>query len=162
MSTLITTPVTSRSSLADNATKAVIRNILTTRLSGILGTSYMDIPLCSQMAFAVSEDLRTLIVVTPRQGAKYDNLCANPNVSFLVSTAENSPDDSARAETLTAATLASETQGERRHKAVNLFADRHPHLLGFAVSKDTAVFELAVGSYNLVSNFQQTTIVSMD
>lgn len=162
MQTLITTPVMARSSLAETATRTAVQSILSSQLSGILGTSYMDIPLCSQMAFAASDDLRTLVVVTPRQGAKYDNLSANPNVSFLMSTAANHPDDSSRAETLTAAALASEAHGERRHKAVNLFAARHPHLLGFAVSPEAAVFELAVGSYSLVSNFQQTTLVSMD
>jgi hypothetical protein len=82
----------------------------------------MDIPLCSQMAFAAAQDLRTLIVVTPRQDTKYDNMSSNPNVSFLVSTAKNDPSDPVRAQALTVTAFATELDGERRHQAVNLFS----------------------------------------
>lgn len=63
-------------------------------------------PVCSQMAFAVEDDLRTLIIVTPRKTTKFDDiLSSNPNVSFLVSTAKNDPADPGSAQSLTVTAL---------------------------------------------------------
>lgn len=161
MSNLTTRPRSRETTLADAEARKTVETILGAQRSGVLGTSFMDIPLCSQMAFAASQDLRTLIVVTPRQTTKYDNMTANPNVSFLVSTARNDPADPAEARALTATAFATELDGERRHRAVTLFAQRHPNLGAFAAASDSAVMELKVDSYRLVDNFQQLTRIGL-
>ncbi|MDO9581614.1 MAG: hypothetical protein Q7J24_00690 [Desulfomicrobium sp.] len=147
--------------MSDPEVRASLETIIGGQRSGVLGTSFMDIPLCSQMAFAAAQDLRTLFVVTPRQTTKYDNMTSNPNVSFLVSTARNDPSDPAGAQAVTATAFATELDGERRHNAVNLFAKRHPSLSAFAAAPDNAVMELKVDSYRLVSNFQKLTRISL-
>lgn len=161
MPTLTTQPHFEETTMADPAVRKTLEDILTGQRSGVLATSFMDIPLCSQMAFAAADDLRTIIVVTPRQSAKYDNMSANPNVSFLVSTARNEPSDPASAQALTVTAFATELDGERRHKAVTLFSDRHPNLSAFAASEDSAVMELKVDSYCLVYNFQRLTRIGL-
>ncbi len=161
MPNLMTEPRFQEKSLNDPGVRERLEAILHAQRSGVLGTSFMDIPLCSQMAFAVDGDLRALIVVTPRRTAKFDNMSANPNVSFLVSTARNDPNDPGEAQALTVMAFATELDGERRHKAVTLFSHRHPELAEFATASGTAVMELRVGSYSLVSNFQGVTRISL-
>lgn len=161
MSNLMTKPNSKETSLADPEARKTLESILGGQRSGVLGTSFMDIPLCSQMAFAVAPDLRTLIVVTPRQTTKFDNMTANPNVSFLVSTARNEPGDPASAQAVTVTAFATELDGQRRHQAVTLFSGRHPNLSAFAAAPDSAVMELKVDSYQLVSNFQQLTHIGL-
>ena len=161
MSTILTEPRSREKTMSDPDVRARLEAILHAQRSGVLATCFMDVPLCSQMAFAVDEDLRALIMVTPRQTAKYDNMSANPNVSFLVSTARNDPADPAQAQALTVTAFATELDGERRHRAVTLFTRKHPNLAAFASASANAVMELRIGTYFLVDNFQQVTRIAM-
>jgi nitroimidazol reductase NimA-like FMN-containing flavoprotein (pyridoxamine 5'-phosphate oxidase superfamily) len=161
MSNLMTKPHSKETTLADAEVRKTLEIVLGGQRSGVLGTSFMDIPLCSQMAFAIAQDLRTLIIVTPRQTTKFDNMTANPNVSFLVSTARNEPSDPASAQAVTVTAFATELDGQRRHQAVTLFSQRHPNLSAFAAAPDSAVMELKVDSYQLVNNFQQLTHIGL-
>jgi nitroimidazol reductase NimA-like FMN-containing flavoprotein (pyridoxamine 5'-phosphate oxidase superfamily) len=161
MSTILTEPRSMEKTMSDPDVRARLEAILHAQRSGVLATCFMDIPLCSQMAFAADEDLRALIVVTPRQTTKYDNMSANPNVSFLVSTARNDPTDPAQAQALTVTAFATELDGERRHRGVTLFTRKHPNLTAFATGTGNAVMELRIGSYFLVDQFQQVTRISM-
>ena len=161
MSTILTEPRSMEKTMSDPDVRARLEAILHAQRSGVLATCFMDIPLCSQMAFAADEDLRALIVVTPRQTTKYDNMSANPNVSFLVSTAKNAPSDPGSAQSLTVTAFATELDGERRHQAVSLFSRRHPNLSAFAAASSSAVMELKVDSYSLVNNFQLVTRIGL-
>lgn len=161
MSNLMTKPQSKETTLADAEARKTLETILGGQRAGVLCTSFMDIPLCSQMAFAIAQDLRTLIVVTPRQTTKFDNMTANPNVSFLVSTARNEPTDPVSAQAVTVTAFATELDAERRHQAVTLFSQRHPNLSAFAAAPDSAVMELKVDSYQLVNNFQQLTHIGL-
>jgi nitroimidazol reductase NimA-like FMN-containing flavoprotein (pyridoxamine 5'-phosphate oxidase superfamily) len=161
MSNLMTEPSFVETSLTDPEIRKTVQTILNEQRSGVLASSFMDIPVCSQMAFAVEEDLRTLIIVTPRKTTKFDNMSSNPNVSFLLSTAKNGPSDPGSAQSLTVTAFATELDGERRHQAVSLFSRRHPNLSAFAAASSSAVMELKVDSYSLVNNFQQVTRIGL-
>jgi nitroimidazol reductase NimA-like FMN-containing flavoprotein (pyridoxamine 5'-phosphate oxidase superfamily) len=161
MSTLITDPRLREASMTDPAIRAALETILHEQRSGVLCSCFMDIPLCSQMAFAVDADLRTFAIVTPRQTTKFDNMSSNPNVSFLISTARNDPSDPASAQALIVTAFATELDGERRHQAVTLFSRRHPELSAFAAATKNAVMELKVDSYALIDHFQQVTRIGL-
>ena len=161
MSNILTEPRSRETTINDPDVRSSLEAILNGQRSGVLATCFMDIPLCSQMAFAADEDPRALIMVTPKQTAKYDNMSANPNVSFLVSTARNEPSDPADAQALTVTAFATELDGERMHRAVTLFSNRHPNLSAFAAASDSAVMELKVDSYSLVNNFQRLTRIGL-
>jgi nitroimidazol reductase NimA-like FMN-containing flavoprotein (pyridoxamine 5'-phosphate oxidase superfamily) len=157
----MTEPSFVETSITDPEIRKTVEAILNEQRSGVLASSFMDIPVCSQMAFAVEQDLRTLIIVTPRKTTKFDNMSSNPNVSFLLSTAKNDPSDPGSAQALTVTAFATELDGERRHKAVSLFSRRHPNLSAFAAASSSAVMELKVDSYSLVNNFQQVTRIGL-
>lgn len=155
-------PSVTETDLSQPEIRSLVEEILHTQRSGVLASCFMDMPLCSQMAFAADEHLRKIILVTPRQSAKYDNMAANPNVSFLISTARNSPDDPEQAQALTATAFATELEGERRHAALHVFCRKHPELLEFAAAETTAVMELNVDSYSLVRHLQRVTRISFE
>ena len=161
MSNLMMEPRFVETSISDPEIRKTVEAILNEQRSGVLASSFMDIPVCSQMAFAVEDDLRTLIIVTPRKTTKFDNMSSNPNVSFLVSTAKNDPSDPGSAKSLTVTAFATELDGERRHQAVSLFSRRHPNLSAFATASSSAVMELKVDSYSLVNNFQLVTRIGL-
>jgi nitroimidazol reductase NimA-like FMN-containing flavoprotein (pyridoxamine 5'-phosphate oxidase superfamily) len=160
MSTLITEPRFSETTATDPKIHQILETILNGQRSGVLGTCFMEIPLCSQMAFVATEDLRNLIVVTPRQSTKYDNMMSNPNVSFLVTTVSNRPEDISQAQAVTATAFATELDGERRHEAVTLYSAKHPDLRAFAMSSANAVMELRVDTFALVHNFQEVVHIT--
>jgi nitroimidazol reductase NimA-like FMN-containing flavoprotein (pyridoxamine 5'-phosphate oxidase superfamily) len=157
MSNLMTEPRFHESGMDAPEVRAALETILRDRRSGVLATSLGDVPLCSQMAFAASEDLRSLIVVTPRSTTKYDNMAANPNVSFLVSTVRNAPSDSGEATALTVAASARELAEAEREHAATIFTRKHPELAEFAAAPGSAVMALRVESFTLVDNFQRVT-----
>ena len=161
MSDMTTEPRYTKASIADPEIRKTLAAILHGQRAGVLATSFMDIPLCSQMAYAADDDLRTLFIVTPRQTTKFDNMSANPNVSFLISTACNDPSDPKDALALTATAFATELDGERRHHAVTLFSRKHPALGSFAAATASAVMELKVDCYILVSQFQRVTRIGL-
>lgn len=162
MPDMITIPRVRDASITDPAIHAVIEAILSEQLFGVLGTSFKDQPHCSQMGFAASSDLRSLFVITPRKTTKYENMEVNPHVSFLISTAHNDPADPETARALTVKAIAVELDGERRDLAVTLFYQRHPALVAFTSSTDSAVMELKVCEYILVSDFQQITRIALE
>ena len=112
MSNLMTEPHFREVGMTAPEIREPLESILRDRRSGVLATCLNDVPLCSQMAFAVSEDLHSLIMITPRNTTKFDNMAANPNVSFLVSTVRNAPSDSEEAMALTVEAAADELTGE--------------------------------------------------
>ncbi len=50
----------------------------------VLCTVSGDLPYCSLMTYVLSEDLKTVYMVTVRESRKYRNLLENPKVSLLV------------------------------------------------------------------------------
>ena len=162
MSNLMTEPRFREAGINAPEIREAIESILRDRRSGVLATCLNDVPLCSQMAFAVSEDLHSLIMITPRNTTKFDNMAANPNVSFLVSTVRNAPSDSGEAMALTVEAAADELTGEARDRAAALFSLKHPDLAEFAAASGSAVMKLMVRSYTLVDNFQRVTRIVPD
>jgi len=157
----LNTPQRAQASFADPDIREELRQLLTLRRSGVLATARDNQPLCSQMAFAVSDDLRTLLVLTPRQSAKFENMSANPKVSFLVTTAENTPADPATAQVLSIQGEAHEVCAEHKTALLNIFCAKHPELTSFAEADSSALVEIRANSMNLISQFQNITHIQL-
>ena len=110
------------------------------------------------MPFAVSEDLRTIVIIMAQKTAKYENMVANPNVSLLVAAPAV---EEATLQALTVTVFASKPKGERKSQDMDLFIRKHPDLRAAASSPDTALVELKVDSYGLIADFQEKTCVSL-
>lgn len=145
-------------SITEPRIHALVESILRQQNTAVLGTCFMEIPRCSQVPFAVSEDLRTIVIITAQNTAKYENMAANPNVSLLVA-APAAEEVTLQALTVTA--FAAKPKGARKSQAMALFIRKHQELRTTASSPDTALVELKVDSYGLIADFQEKTCVSL-
>jgi uncharacterized protein YbjT (DUF2867 family)/nitroimidazol reductase NimA-like FMN-containing flavoprotein (pyridoxamine 5'-phosphate oxidase superfamily) len=132
--------------------------------SMVLATRSASGPYCSLMAFAVTPDLTTIVLATPRRTLKYENMIAHPAVSLLADNRDNSSDDPHTAMAVTVLGTASELFGSSLEAMRSLFKDRHPGLGGFVTDPDTAICAVQVFRYLVVERFQdvQEILVNQD
>ncbi|WP_462325934.1 DUF2867 domain-containing protein [Desulfoplanes sp.] len=122
--------------------------------SMVLATQGKSGPYCSLMAFAVTPDLTTIAMATPRATHKYANMIAHPGVSLLADNRENADTDSHEAMAVTVLGTAEELSGGAADRMGVLLEHDHPRLRGFLNDPDTAVFAVRVSGYVAVERFQ--------
>ena len=141
------------------STEIDIRSALTALLESqrfaALATDDHGQPFASLMAFAVTEDLRDLVVLTERTTRKYANLRSNPRVALMIDDRENRGSDTEDSVVVTAIGRAQELGPDVGAPLLELSLTRHPYLAGFAASPTCAIVGVKVSSYQLVSRFQQ-------
>jgi nitroimidazol reductase NimA-like FMN-containing flavoprotein (pyridoxamine 5'-phosphate oxidase superfamily) len=142
--------------------KSLLRELFREQQFAVLATREEDgQPYASLMAFAASDDLRQLLLVTSRSTRKFVNLRTEPRVSLLIdsrSRGESEPHQSADIHEAVAVTVlgeAEEVAGAERHDLLTEYLAKHPHLEGFATSPSCALVRVKVKSYYLVSRFQE-------
>ena len=140
------------------AIQSVVRQLLASQRLAVLATRAKNgHPYANLMAFAASDDLRSLLLVTSRATRKYENLMADPRVALLIDSRSNAASDFHEAVALTVVGRAEEVPAEDRNHLLAAYLEKHPHLEGFASSPSCAVFRVSVSSYYLVRQFQQVT-----
>ena len=109
------------------------------------------------MAVRASDDLRHLYFSTTRATRKFQFLSAEPQVAMLVDSRSDDDTDFHGAVAATAVGTARELERDERAEQLVLFLQRHPHLKPFASAPTSALVELAVEIYYIVSRFQNVT-----
>lgn len=112
------------------------------------------------VAFRAADDLRTLTVCTGRNTRKYANLNASSVISLLVDNRSNDVNDLAKATTVAASGIARELEGPAASAAMAHYLRKLPDLAEFANAPNTAIFEITVSSYDIVTQFQQ--VITLD
>jgi nitroimidazol reductase NimA-like FMN-containing flavoprotein (pyridoxamine 5'-phosphate oxidase superfamily) len=142
--------------------ESILRELLQDQQLAVLATRDVDgQPYASLMAFAASDDLRELLLVTSRSTRKYANLSADPRVCLLIdsrSRGASRPHQSADIHQAVAVTILGEAEeviGAERPHTLAQYLGKHPHLEGFATSPSTALLRVWVKSYYLVRRFQE-------
>jgi general stress protein 26 len=113
------------------------------------------------VAFAATDDLKTLFVCTPRATRKYSNLKQNPSVSLLVHNSSNMATDIRQAMAVTVSGNAAEVPEKRLEDARRVYLTKQPHMATFARSPNTAIIEVTVQCYDVVAHFQDVTILEI-
>lgn len=131
-----------------------ITSLFSSQKLAVLCTHRGDQPYASLVAFATSEDLRFIYIITPKTTRKFTNLAANPLVSLLITSSENQESDFHRAAAVTVNGSAAEISRKKGSDLIKLYLDKHPYLEDFARSPSCALVEIEVKSYFLVRNFQ--------
>jgi len=136
------------------------------RLDGIIGTLFGQQPLAvlstqgpefphaSLVAFAASDDLRTLLFATFRQTRKYDNMAREPRVALTVDSRTATEADLLHTIVVTAFGAAHEVPHEERELWQGVYLARHPSLQAFVESPDCALMAVRVQWYDVISDFQ--------
>jgi len=138
-----------------------IHDLLATQRLAVLATSGEAGPYTSLVAFAVNEDLSTLLFATLRSSTKYRNLSRNPDVSLFLDNRGATGGDPYKTETLMATGPAAEPLSDDRSALEELFLHRHPGFRAFLTSPDCALISVRVRYYLLVSCFDMKEILRM-
>lgn len=125
----------------------------------VLATCRDGHPYCSLMAHAERQDLQSIIMVSPDNTRKVENIRSSPAVSLLLTNqacgGEASLNDSPVAVTVTG--TATILAPDRVPDLNSVFLNRHPHLSAFCAAPSTVVLEVSVTGIMLVRHFQEVT-----
>ena len=111
------------------------------------------------MAFAVTSDLRCIVLAIYRETRKHENLLANPRVSLLIDNRPNKSIDYHDAVAISAQGTVSEV--DWAPGCCSLYFRKHPQLREFATATDCVLLKLEVESYYVVSQFQNVAGLRM-
>jgi nitroimidazol reductase NimA-like FMN-containing flavoprotein (pyridoxamine 5'-phosphate oxidase superfamily) len=140
----------------------VLRDLFTRQRLGVLATHGEEHPYASLVAIVAGDDLRHLYFTTTRATRKFHFLTGDPNVAMLVDSRSDDDLDFHGAVAATAVGTARELEGDERAVMLTVFLRRHPHLRGFASAPTSALVELRVRTYYLVTRFQNVTELHME
>ena len=121
----------------------------------VLATDDGGQPFTSLMAFAATEDLEQLVILSERTGCKYANLVANRRVALLIDDRDNQGSDIRDSVAVTAIGEAQEAGREEGAALLQIFLARHPYLATLAASPTCAIVRVQIRTYLVVSRFQE-------
>ena len=139
----------------DREIQPVLRDLFRSQRYAVLATDEHGQPFASLMAFAASEDLRQIVILTERNRRKFANLKANRRVALLIDDRENKGSDTQDSVAVTAIGEAEEADPGAGAALLELFLSRHPYLAAFAAAPSCAIVTVKISAYLLVSRFEQ-------
>jgi nitroimidazol reductase NimA-like FMN-containing flavoprotein (pyridoxamine 5'-phosphate oxidase superfamily) len=140
-----------------DAIKAKIQSLFLAQKLGVLCTGGNNGPYANLISFADQGDLRHILFVTPKKTRKYQNMQEDPRVAVLVENSRNTMEDFKVAVAVTATGRVKELTGEDRRSMARHYLGKHPNLMEFIDSPESALMDMAVETLVLVENFQTVT-----
>ena len=137
-----------------DSAKIELKELLESQPLGVLATQNRGQPYTSLVAFASSDELRSLFFATTRSTRKYVNLSGDSRVAMLVDNRYNKASDFRWAKAVTAVGKAEELEPQRSKKRLAIYLAKHPHLEDFVSSPSCAFLRIQVSTYYLVTRFQ--------
>jgi len=138
-----------------------LESYLAGRKTLTLATVREDRPYCNLMTFAQGPGPCSLILVTPKQTTKYENMLRNSAVSLMVSEVDNAHFDHQTGTAVTLNGQAREVTGDERQRLEAVFAAKYPELKAFAASMESAVFSVQVQHVVAVADFQKVSVLDL-
>ncbi|MFH0996061.1 MAG: pyridoxamine 5'-phosphate oxidase family protein [Pseudomonadota bacterium] len=139
--------------------KKDLRKLLRSQLLAILATQNQGQPYASLVAFASSNDLKSLYFATTRSTRKYANLSGDSRVAMLVDNRSNKTSDFRWAMAATATGTTAEVAPRERLRALDRYLEKHPHLSDFVHSPTCAFCKIRVQTFFVVTRFQSVVEV---
>jgi nitroimidazol reductase NimA-like FMN-containing flavoprotein (pyridoxamine 5'-phosphate oxidase superfamily) len=122
----------------------------------VLSTQTQSQPYGSLIAFAASDDLKTIVFATPVTTRKYRLLTECEHVALVIDSRSTSPSDMMRIEAVTATGRARViVAGAESDCWRGLLTARHPHLAAFVRAQSSALVCVEVVRYFHVCRFQE-------
>ena len=110
------------------------------------------------VAFAATDELRSLLFATRRDTQKFRDISANPPVSILIDNRGNSEADFEQAVAVTVKGIAGEIGGPQRDSLAEHYLSKHPYLGNFVRNPNVALIRVEVSEY-LVASFDATEVI---
>lgn len=136
------------------ALQRTIAELFSTQKLAVLSSYGDEQPYASLVAFAATQDLRTIIFATTRSTRKYANLVSESNVALLIDNRTNTEKDFSYAVAATALGRSEEVKDRERESLLDIYLTKHPHLKGFVTSPSCALVKVIIGKYYVVNRFQ--------
>ena len=135
-----------------------LKELFDSQSLAVLATQSEGQPHGCLVAFACSDDLKSLFFSTDRNTRKYHDISVNPRVAMLIDNRSNQESDFEQAVAVTAKGFVQELMGEEREKWVALYLEKHPQLTDFARVQNVALIKIDVDEY-LIAGFRSTRSV---
>lgn len=132
----------------------LIREIFESQKLAVLATQNEGQPYANLIAFAASDDLKSLYFATARATRKYANIEADARVTVLIDNRSNQDSDFSQAAAVTATGTAQEVMASKRDEILTIYLAKHPMLEEFVRSPSCALLKVQVETYYLVRRFQ--------
>jgi nitroimidazol reductase NimA-like FMN-containing flavoprotein (pyridoxamine 5'-phosphate oxidase superfamily) len=133
-----------------------IRGLLMEQSYAVLCTQSQSQPYGSLIAFAASDDLKTIVFATPVATRKYRLLTECENVALVIDSRAAFPSDMMGIEAVTATGRARVVGvGTEFDGWADLLIARHPHLATFVKAQSSALVCVEVVRYLRVGRFQE-------
>ncbi|UCG32124.1 MAG: pyridoxamine 5'-phosphate oxidase family protein [Phycisphaerales bacterium] len=150
------TPASPNRAEEECSTAERVRRLLTEQPYAVLCTQSQSQPYGSLVAFAASDDLKTIVFSTAVTTRKYRLLTECEHVAFLIDSRSTSPADMMQIEAVTATGHARVvTAGRECDRWAGLLTARHPHLAPFVKAESSALIRVDVVRYFHVCRFQE-------
>lgn len=142
--------------------KSLLKELFRTQLFASLSTLQAEHPYNNLVAFATTDDLKSILFVTKRGTRKYSNLISNNNVSVLIDNRTNRDSDLRTALAVSAVGTAEVVKDSRKEELYQLFLLKHYNLESFARSPESELFQIRVKCYYAVRNFQEVVEIKVE
>ena len=139
--------------------KEDLGKLLLSQPLAVLATQNQGQPYASLVAFASSDDLKSLYFATTRSTRKYFNLSVDSRVAMLVDNRSNKTSDFRWAMAATATGTAEEVDSRERESALDRYLSKHFHLSDFVHSPTCALCKIRVQTFFVVTRFQSVVEV---
>jgi len=127
----------------------------------VLATQSEGQPYSNLVAFAETDELRSLIFVTNRNTRKYANAISNDKVAMMIDSRTNQPSDFNTALAVTALGTVEEVAGSEHDAIVSIYLSKHPYLTEFAHMPDQALMRVKVIEY-VIAHFDKVQVIHID
>ncbi len=129
-----------------------------TQMHAVLATDLDGQPYTSLIAYALTPDMKKVVFATPRATRKFKNISKNRLVSLLIDTRSNTQRDFIDAESVTILGNAySLRRGKKWSELSEILKKKHPELIDFIDSPETAIVCVEINRCIHVTRFQSVS-----
>jgi len=130
----------------------LIKILLTSQRFAVLATLSEGQPYSNLVAFAETDNLRSLLFVTSRKTHKYSNTLVSKKVALLIDSRTNQTSDFSSAIAITALGTIDEVAAENKDYLSEIYLYKHPELKDFLSNPSSALMKIVVNNY-IVATF---------
>lgn len=139
-----------------------LNNLFPSQKFAVLSSNNKGQPYSNLVAFASTDDLKTLYFATMRATRKYANISSDSRVAVMIDSRSNKSSDLSEAVAVTALGRAEESGADERQSILDIYLAKHPELKEFVSSPACALFKVAVKTYYIVNKFQNVQELSIE
>ena len=140
---------------SESCIKNRLSQLFTSQKFAVIATSSQNRPYTSLVAFAVTSDLRKLYFFTRQATRKFSNIHSNPRIAVMIDNRSNKDSDIHDAIGVTITGTSRVLTNDKTKHPLTLFLKKHPQMEDFARAPTSALIEVTIDHYYIVTQFQK-------